>query len=105
MYNHNSPVLYLTVQSQEKKEEGLRGWWVGVSLGFLLVGFRRTKYITLIGLFYKEVGSYLEVLWLCEELDMFKVVSGTCPTCVVDKIWEWLIYPLIKYTNSNTILV
>jgi len=25
------------VQTEEKKEEVLRGWWVGVSLGFLLV--------------------------------------------------------------------
>ena len=24
----------------------------------------------------------------CEELDMFKVVSGTCPTCVIDKVWK-----------------
>jgi len=25
----------LTVQTEVKKEEGLRGWWVYVSLGFL----------------------------------------------------------------------
>jgi hypothetical protein len=33
-------------------------------------------------------GGYLEGCLTCEELDMFKVVSGTCPTCVVDKVWE-----------------
>ena len=48
------------VQSQEKKEEGLRGEWVDVSFDFLLVGFRRTQYITSIGLFYKKMGYNFE---------------------------------------------
>ena len=42
-----------------KKEEELRGESVGVSLGFLIGWFRRTQYITSIGLNYKEVGILL----------------------------------------------
>ena len=41
---------------------------------------------------------------LCNRIDGCRVVSGTCPTCVMDKVWEWWIYPLINYTNFNTIL-
>ena len=55
-------------QTKEKKEEGMRGWGVDVSLGFLLVGFRGTQYITSIGLFYKKVGILLGGLSDCEEL-------------------------------------
>jgi len=44
----------------EKKEEGLRGGRVYVSLDFLLVGYRRTQYITSFGLIYKNEGFYLE---------------------------------------------
>ena len=53
--------------TEEKKEEGLRGRWVYVSLGFLLVGFRRTQYISEFGGFYNNEGFYLEDLegvWL-----------------------------------------
>jgi hypothetical protein len=47
-------------QTKEKKEEGMRGCGLDGSLGFLLVGFRRTQYITSIGLFYKNWGFYLD---------------------------------------------
>jgi len=30
-------------QTEEKKEEGLRGWWVGVSQGFLMVVIGKPK--------------------------------------------------------------
>ena len=40
---------------------------------------------------------------ICTKIDESKVVSGTCPTLVFDKVWEWLIYSLIKNTNINTI--
>ena len=38
------------------------GGWVYVSLGFLLVGFRRTKSIPELGLFYKNEGIILEAI-------------------------------------------
>jgi hypothetical protein len=50
------------------KEEGLRGWWVDVSFGFLIGWFRRTQYITSIVLFYKNWIFYLEEVSDCEEL-------------------------------------
>ena len=48
---------------------------------------RKTQVIPELGVFYKEVGR----LWRvsdCEELDMCIVVSGTCPTCSVLKVWK-----------------
>ena len=45
------------VQTEGMKEEGLRGWWVDVSFGFLIGWFRRTQYITSIVLFYKNWGN------------------------------------------------
>jgi hypothetical protein len=27
---------------------------------------------------------------LCKRNDGCRVVSGTCPTCVIDKVWEWV---------------
>ena len=56
--------LYDYHQSEEKKEEVLRGWGVDVSLGFLIDYFRETQNITLIGLFYKNWGFHLEGVWL-----------------------------------------
>ena len=38
------------------------------SLGFLIGWFRRTQYITSIGLFYKNVGIYTWRVSDCEEL-------------------------------------
>jgi len=63
-------------QTEEKKEEGLRGWWVGVSLGFLIICFRRTQYITSIGLFYKNGGS-------CSLGYIWEISEDTFPT----KMW------------------
>ena len=54
---------------------------------FPIVGYRRTQYIPELGLFYKNVGSLWKVSD-CEEIDMCIVVSGTCPTCVIEKVWE-----------------
>ena len=59
-------------QTKEKKEEGMRGWGVDVSLGLHLVGFRRTQYITSIGLFYKKVGFYLELLGMDKRKRLIK---------------------------------
>ena len=56
------------VQTEGMKEEGLRGWWVDVSFGFLIGWFRRTQYITSIVLFYKNWRFYLEEVSNCEEL-------------------------------------
>ena len=62
----------LTDQTEEKKGEGLRGWWVDVSRGFLIGWFRRTQYITSIGLIYNvlegcgmlpTVKIFLEIFW------------------------------------------
>ena len=39
------------------------------------------------GVFYKNVGSFWKVTD-CEEIDMCIVVSGTCPTCSVLKVWK-----------------
>ena len=50
-----------TDQTEGKKEEGGRGWLVYISLGFLIGYFRRTQYITSMGLFYKKVGILLGV--------------------------------------------
>jgi len=44
----------------EKKEEGLRGELVGVSLGFLLVVLGEPNIYHDSGVFYKYVGFYLE---------------------------------------------
>ena len=70
----------MTDQTEGKTEEGLKwGEWVYISLGFLLVGFRRrTQYITSIGLFYKEVGIYDIVvsIWLGGILG--GVLRGVC---------------------------
>ena len=57
-------------QSQEKKEEGLRGWWVDVSLGFLLVVLGEPNIYHDSGVFYKNkevvvediFGKYLKIL-------------------------------------------
>ena len=51
-------------QKKEKKEEGLRGWWVDVSLGSPLVGFRRSQIVPKFWGFYKNWGFYLEGVWL-----------------------------------------
>ena len=38
------------------------------------------------GVFYKKEGKIVE--GICTRIDGCKVVSGTCPTCVIDKVWE-----------------
>ena len=60
------------VQTEEKKEEWLRGWWAYVSIGLLigLVLGEPNIYHDLGG-FYKKWGFYLEVLG--EEVMMFWV--------------------------------
>ena len=45
---------------------------------------RRTQYIPRFGGVLQEMGILLGGCLTCEELDMFKVVSGICPTCVID---------------------
>ena len=44
-------------------------------------------YLIVGGVFYKNVGSLWKVSD-CEEIDMCIVVSGTCPTCSVLKVWK-----------------
>ena len=54
---------------------------------FLISGLGEPNIYHDLGVFYKEVGR----LWRvsdCEELDMCIVVSGTCPTCSVEKVWK-----------------
>jgi len=47
----------------------------------LLIGWciRRTQYIPEFGGFYNNVGKVV---------DESPEIDGTCPTCVVEKVWE-----------------
>ena len=36
---------------------------------------------------FKRIWEDCGIL-LCKRIDGCRVVSGTCPTCVIDKVWE-----------------
>ena len=72
-------------QSQEKKEEGMKGLVVDVSQVFSLVVQENPIYNTIR---FVLQGSGKIVEGICTRIDGCKVVSGTCPTCVIDKVWE-----------------
>ena len=45
-------------------------------------------YIYLFVLRFELQGSERLVEVICNRIDGCRVVSGTCPTCVIDKVWE-----------------
>ena len=67
-YLHISSFIIKT-SSFTGEERRSRERIMSICLTWFLIGwFRRTQYITQIGLIYNNMGFYLEVLWLCEEL-------------------------------------
>ena len=63
-------------QTEEKKEEGLRGWlWVDVSLGFPFGGLGEPN-------IYHNLGEFTR-MW--EGCGGVPVVNGVCETCEIVK--------------------
>ena len=58
---HKEFHLYDYLQLQEKKEEGLRGECVGVSLWFTIGDLGEPNIYHDLGVFYKNMGFYLRV--------------------------------------------
>ena len=69
---HKEFHLYDYLHSQEKKEEGLRGEWVGVSIGFPFGGLGKPNIYHESGVFYKnweDCGGSVRVINIYTSLD------------------------------------